>query len=188
MLNLIFSPHEAIDACKKQKGYGNAWTKLLFGAAIMGMWGLVMGLTMLGMTFVNSLMVLAAVLLIVIVGNIFNAWIYKIVINTLSGKGNYEHTFTALANSLVIMSIGLLIATLLWLIPTAGIILATFVLIIFMLMAYSVMIRTIMVMSGADLLTVFVGLVLVLFSSIAASLIINALTVVSLGLAGMATL
>ena len=175
MFQVILNPFKTIEHEKKNRSIGKSFAKIAIGSLFLGIAALIVTMTMLNDINV-ALMVGLSFLFLGFIGNLVNAWIYNIAINTLTGKGTYIDTLASLANSLLIMGTGLMFAMLLWLIPQAGVFLTMMLLIITMVLAYSVLIKSLMTFTGADLLSVVIGLVIVIFASLMAAYLIAAVT------------
>lgn len=175
MFNIIFSPLKEIEAEKKKRSMGKTFIKLVVGSLLLGIATLILALN-LGMGFNVGIQWLIGLTVLAFLGALFNSWVYLLVIRTISGKGKYYDTLTSATNALLIMSAGLVISVLLWMIPAVGLLLAAVFMIMMAAIAYAVQIKSLMVLTGTDLLTVIVSLAVAFVASIVALLLLNTMT------------
>jgi hypothetical protein len=180
MFNTIFSPLTAIDAAKKERNMTKTMWMLVVSSLLMGVAALIIALQ-LGTEIVISILILVGFAIGIFLSNLFNAWIYQFTINTISGKGTYYDTLTALTNSAFVMSVGIFIASILLLIPLFGVIFALILVLLTMILAYAVLIRTLTFLSGADLLSVIVGMGVIVMASLVTAYLAALITVLALG-------
>lgn len=173
MFQVILNPIKAIERERKNRSTGKTIGKIIVGSLFLGVAALIVA-----MVFTNnigtSIIVGLGITATGFIGNFVYAWIYNIAINTLTGKGTYQDTLASLANSLLIIGTGLMLSMPLWLIPQAGVFLTMILLIITLVLAYAVLIKSLMTFTGADLLSIIIGLGIVIFASLMAAYLIIA--------------
>ena len=175
MFDIIFKPIKSINNEKKKRSTAKTYGKLVVAAIILGIAAFVVAMKITG-NWGISLLTLLGFAALSFVGNLFNAWVYNIAISTISGKGKCIDSLASLANANIVMSVGLIIAVLLWLIPLFGMILAMLVLIVMTVLSYAVLVRSLTVFTGADLLNVIVGIAVMAVASLVAAYLIIVLT------------
>lgn len=180
MLNTIFSPLSAIDAAKKERNMTKTMWMLVVTSLIMGVAALIIALQ-LGTQIGTAILILIGFAVGIFLSNLFNAWIYQFAINTISAKGTYYDTLTATTNSAFIVSIGIFVASILLLIPLFGVVFALILVLLAMILSYAVLIRTLTVLTGADLLSIIVGLGIIVMASLITTYLAALIAAVALG-------
>ena len=175
MFEIILNPIKAIEYEKKNRNTGKTFGKIIVGSTFVGIATFIVSMVLTN-DLNSSLIIGIAFILTGFIGNLVNAWIYNIAINTITGKGTYMDTLASLANSLLIIGLGFMLSMLLWLIPQAGIFLTIMLLIITFILAYSVLVKSLMTFTGADLLSIIIGLGIIIFASLLAAYLIAAIT------------
>lgn len=175
MFRIILNPIKAIEKENKNRSTGKTISKSVVGSIFLGVAALLVMIN-LKSDFASAIQVAIAFMLLGFLGNFVNAWIYNLAIKTISGKGKYLDSLAGLSNMLLVIGTGMMFAAALMLIPQAGIILATLLLVIMFVLGYSVLIKSLTTFTGADLLTVVIGLGVVIFASLIASYLVIAIT------------
>lgn len=177
MMKLFTKPGEAIKDIKKVKTAGKAIGVLAIAAIIFAIAG-VMGTTTLFRVMpkipltagMGAGIAAATTFLVIFIGGIFFAWLLKITMNTLGAKGSFNAGLVPVAYPLLILSVSNLISMLLGYIPYIGGVLAFLVTITLIVMASSLTYRAIKEMFAADIITAFIGLLVIWGAAIAAGI------------------
>lgn len=152
MFDVIFTPIKAIERQKKSKSTGMAWGAAVVASLIAG---LVVILAMIPAGINETTWMLAiGTIIAVFVAIVFGSLLYCTGIHVLTKKGKYQNAITALANCSLIGTIGMLIATLVGMIPVIGIYLILLVLLMVIVLSHTVLVKTLMELDGVDLLPV----------------------------------
>jgi hypothetical protein len=189
MMKLFTNPGEAFKEIKKVKGAGKAMGVLAIAAIIFAIVG-VIGATAL-FKLVPALPMTAGVgagiaavvtFLVIFIGGLFFAWLLQLTMNTLGCKGDFNAGLVPVAYPLLILAVSALVSALLGYIPLIGGILAFLVTIILTVMAFALTYRAIREMFATDMITAFIGLLVVWGAAITAG--VYAGTVGMLGTVG----
>lgn len=121
-----------------------------------------------------------AVFVAVIFGVLYFAIVLKGVIKALLNKGEYQHALAVVTNSLLAISIGILIASILTYVPVIGIGLAYLVFVPFAGLSYAVMFKLIKNLYGTDMITSFVTVTILWTVIILSIYVIFALNIANL--------
>ena len=188
MMKLFTSPGEIVKELKKKKSMGNSMGVLALAGVLFAITA-VIGTTKL-ISFVPGNEILgglggmglgvAAVsaFLIVFIGGIFLGWILKLVMNTLGTKGGYFEGLTSIAYPFLILSVSNLLSVIVVYIPYLGGLLAFLVTIILTAMAFALTYRLIKDLFATDMITAFIGLIVVWAAALAAGLYGGAATII----------
>jgi len=177
MMKLFTHPGEAFKDIKKVKKAGKAMGVLAIAAIIFAIAG-VIGATALYKVVPTLPLTagmgagIAAVItfLVIFIGGLFFAWLLQMTMNTLGCKGDYNAGLVPVAYPLLILSVSNLIAMLLGYIPFVGGILAFLVTVILTVMAFALTYRAIKEMFATDMITAFIGLLVLWSAAIAAGI------------------
>jgi len=175
MMKLFTKPGEAFKGIKKVKGSGRAIGILAIAAIIFAIVG-VIGATALYKIVPELPMAagagagIAAVVtfLVIFIGGLFFAWLLQTTMNTLGCKGNYNSGLVPVAYPLLILSVSNLISAVLNYVPVIGGVLAFLVTIILTVMAFALTYRAIKEMFATDMITAFIGLLVLWGAAVAA--------------------
>lgn len=160
MFDTIFMPLKSIMDTKKQKNSTMTYWTLVVASAIMGLLGLVGTIASKSSVGTVILTFLVATILVFLV-TLFVAWLYQIVLTTLTKKVKYERALAALSKYLLVLSVALLLTMLLAMIPSVGLFIGGVLFAILFLIANVVLIRSTMEFCGTDLLTTIVSMFIV---------------------------
>jgi hypothetical protein len=182
MMKLFTNPGEAFKEIKKVKGLGKAIGVLAIAAIIFAIVG-VIGATAIFKVVPTLPMTagagagIAAVItfLVIFIGGLFFAWLLQLTMNTLGCKGDFNAGLVPVAYPLLILSVGTLVSALLAYIPMVGGILAFLVTIILTVMAFALTYRAIKEMFATDMITAFIGLLVLWGAAIAAGVYAGAI-------------
>ena len=181
MKDLFTKPGSVVKGLKKKKNMGNsvgilALAGVLFAiAAVIGanklasflpgneiLPGLGSG-TGLGIAAVSAF-------LIVFIGGLFIGWLLQLTMNTLGTKGDYFSGLTSIAYPLLILAVSNLVSVILTYVPTIGGLLAFLATIILTIMAFALTYRLIKELFVTDMITAFIGLLILWAAAAAAGL------------------
>lgn len=191
MLKLFTSPGEVVKDIKKKKSIGNSMGVLALAGVIFAITA-VIGTTKL-ISFIPGSELLSGVggmglgiaavaaFLIIFIGGLFLGWLLKITMNTLGTKGDYFSGLSSIAYPLMILSVSNLVAVLLTYVPYIGGLLAFLVTIILGVMAFALTYRMIKELFVTDMVTAFIGVLVVWAAAIAAGLYGGAITIGTIG-------
>lgn len=162
MFKAIFAPKESIKEAKKKKNLGNTMVTLLVASIMLALAVLV---NLLGI-FVSDAQKIAYTVIGVLIGAfvlfLFLGWLFKLTMNIFAKKVTYYDALTPLVKGLLVLTTGVLLSALLNLIPVVGIFLGILATMILLILTFSVTIKTAMELTGMDILTTLIGLVIVL--------------------------
>lgn len=146
MLNAFYNPAEAVLDAKKFGGWGTTIGVLAIAAVLLALAEII---ALKSFTWYVSLAIIVGVAVVVFLGGLF----IKIALSILGAKnpGCFE-AVSALTYSLAPMSIALLAGSVLYLIPTVGIVLAGLLVLIGGVAMGATQIRAIQELAGTDLL------------------------------------
>lgn len=178
MFRVFTHPGEAIRIAKKIGSTGTSIGVLALAALVFAI------ISAIGTTKIMSLFPgaipyttgvstgIAAVVtfVIIFIGGLFFSWILQLVMKVLDTKSTYFAGVTTIAYPLLLLSIANLIAIGAGYIPYVGGIVAFLVSLIFACMAFALTYRAIKELFGTDIITAFIGLLVVWAAIIAAGL------------------
>ena len=159
MFKVLYNPAKAVEEFKKNRKIGKT-IKTLIMAAILFAISTMINLLILGantntIIWATTGVFLGSAALIALEG-----WFLQIIMNIFSKKVKYYDTLTGLVNGFLIIGAGSLIAGLLGLIPMIGAILSSIILLFVIIIAYPVIIKTTMELTGTNMLTTIVALLI----------------------------
>lgn len=164
MFKVLTNPQKTIEHAKKNKNIQKTVWTIIVAAAILtiaSLIGIVVTSTANATTYIRTIL---TILILSIIAQFFIAWLNKIALKTITKKGNYYDSLTAFALGFMIMAIASLINVILGLIPIAGILIGTIVMIIALILSMSVTLRTLIELTGADTLHIIIALATVYFA------------------------
>jgi hypothetical protein len=191
MLKLFTSPGDVVKDIKKKKSLGNSMGVLALAGVLFAITA-VIGTTKL-IAFVPGSEIIAglggmglgiaavAAFLIVFIGGIFLGWLLKVAMQTLGTKGDYFSGLSSIAYPFLILSVANLVSVLLTYVPYIGGLLAFLVTIILTIMAFALTYRLIKELFVTDMVTAFIGLLVVWAAAIAAGLYGGAVALGTIG-------
>ena len=180
MMKLFTHPGDVVKDIKKKKSLGNSIGVLALAGVIFAITA-VIGTTKL-ISFVPGSEIFAglggmglgiaaiAAFLIVFIGGLFLGWLLEITMTTLGTKGSYFAGLSAIAYPLLILAVANLVSIILTYIPYIGGLLAFLVTIILTIMAFALTYRLIKELFVTDMITAFIGLLIVWAAAAAAGL------------------
>lgn len=166
MFTIIIDSHKAINAAKIKKSVKKSMSILLYASLIIGVSSLIfakstaftMPILKLALGIVSGTFILT----------LFMAYLVGISLNILTKKGGFYESLTALSYSLFILSGGVFIVSLLNLLSGINTVLTIIILIISglvllvsLIKAKAIKLRTAMDLFGTDLITIIMGFVIV---------------------------
>ena len=164
MLDILFSPLEAIASAKTERSMGKTILVLFVASLLASLNVFIMTKKFSGTNFALGFGILIGVFLLTIV----MAFLLQLSLHILSQRGGYYEALTTLSYGFFIMSCGYLISSIVGLIPSTGIfltiivsILSGVVLLLTFIMSNAVMLRTAVELFKTDLFTVIVALMIV---------------------------
>ena len=180
MLRLFTRPGDIVKEIKKKKSIGNSIGVLALAGVLFAI-AAVLGTTKL-ISFVpgNELLTglggmglgIAAVsaFLMVFIGGLFIGWILKLAMSTLGTKGGYFEGLSSVAYPLMILAVSNLGSVIVTYIPYIGGLLAFLITIILTVMAFALTYRLIKELFVTDMVTAFLGVLIVWAAAVAAGL------------------
>jgi len=173
-MKLITKPGDALKAMKKEKNLNKSIGILAIAGILFGISVLISGTSLANLvpqvqTWMTGTYWAALItFLFVFVGGLFLGWLVKIVMTTLGCKGTYFEGLTSIAYPAFMLSVAGIISALVNYIPYIGSILAFLVTVILACVAFALTYRTIKELFGTDVVTAFIGL-LIVWSAVAAA-------------------
>jgi len=195
-IKLLFkSPDEAISKAKKKKGMGHAFATLALASIIIAI-SLAITIAQFGASLpfaVTQAIAVTAVstFLLTFLGGIFLGLLLMLTVNTLGGKGNWGDGVTTVGYSLVAPSVGILVASLVSIIPLAGILVGFIVLAITFVLGAATFYRSTKELFGVDMLTAFIAISVMigmLFVSFTVGSVIVGSSIGAAGIGGLPTI
>ena len=152
---LLLNPVEAIREAKTKREVEKVSSLLLIEWFIIGIANIIIyaNLGKLTMFSLGITVFLTGVPLV-----LFFAFLLKIVITTLGGKGGYYKALTALVYGTFALSIGILIASPFFYVPKFGFIFGLFILSIAGALSISTLYRSVKEFFGTDIITTWIGI------------------------------
>ncbi len=178
MFRMFTHPGDAIKIAKKVGSTGTSIGVLALSALIFAIVS-VIGTTKFMALFPGTIPYTAGVstgaaavitFLMIFIGGLFFGWILHLVMNVLGTKSSYFAGITTIAYPLMLLSVANLVAVGAGYIPYIGGIIAFLIVLIFGCMAFALTYRAIKELFKTDMITAFVGLVIVWGAVIAAGL------------------
>lgn len=191
MLNLFIKPGDMVKGIKKRKSLGNSMGILALAGVLFAI-AAVVGATKL-VSFIPGKEILAglggmglgvaavAAFLIVFIGGLFLGWLLQITMNTLGTKGDYFAGVTSIAYPLLLLSVANLVSVIVTYVPYFGSLLAFLVTIILSAMAFALTYRLIKDLFATDMITAFIGLLVVWAAAFAAGIYGGAVAIGTIG-------
>lgn len=181
MLKLCTHPGEIVKDVKKRKSLGNSIGILALAGVLFAITAVIGTSQLINLVPGNEILAnlggmglgIAAVIafLIVFIGGLFLGWLLQLTMNTLGTKGNYFSGVSSIAYPFLILSVSNLAAALLSFIPSfIGPLLSFLVTIILGVMAFALTYRMIKDLFNTDMITAFIGLLVVWAAAISAGL------------------
>lgn len=184
-MKIFFQPSEAIKDIKKEKSLGKSISILAIAAVIFAIIAAVgvsritavlpAGITMPQFAQYGIGIAAVATFLCVFIGGLFIGWILQIAMTTLGAKGDFFAGVTSIAYPLLIISVSTLIATFVAFIPLIGPVIAFIISLILVTIAFAFTYRAIKELFATDMITAFIGVLIVWSAAIAAGLYSSAL-------------
>jgi len=167
-MKLFLKPAEAIEEMKGNEKFGKSFLVLVIAGVLLGITVLIGGQALGSLIPGASLIIgwqgaLIALVAIIILG-LFSALILKIIMKVLTGKHSYHKSFATIAYPYLIFAIGILIVTLLSLIPVVGSILGALVMVIFMALYLAAYIKMIKVLFETDFIVALIAAIILFVS------------------------
>jgi len=158
---LLKSPLDAINKAKREKDIGKTIWILILTWVLVGASFLIVSWRMF--TPLISVGVGVTFFLLGILCSVFCGYIIVIVMNILGGKGKYFEGLTVMTYSSFPISLGIFITALLTLIhPILGVI-GFIIIAVKTALSLSIYFRSVKVLFGTDMLTVFIGFLIILY-------------------------
>jgi len=173
-MRLITKPGDALKAMKKEKNLNKSIGILAIAGILFGISVLISGTSLANLVpqmqawMTGTYLAALITFLFVFIGGLFLGWLLKITMTTLGTKGNYFSGLTAVAYPAFILSVAGIISALVSYIPYIGSVLAFFVTVILACIAFSLTYRTIKDLFATDVVTAFIGLLIVWAAVVAA--------------------
>jgi len=164
MLSLLYKPEEAILDARRKRSIGCTLLVLLVVAVLWGIVALVVaGKVRGGVGTMIAALVGAAIGVYVM--SLFLGLLTMLAARTIGGRGGYFAGLTAYVYSLAIITVGVIVAAILGLIPKIGVILAAIILPIATILSCAAYLRGVKELFSTDTITAFVTSIVVYFAS-----------------------
>ncbi len=153
---LLTNPPAAISRAKREKDINKVLSFLLAEAILVSL-AVMIASSVFGQTVAGTTTASAA-FFVVLVGMLFLAFIIKIVMVTLGGKGKYREGLTAVVYGEFAIALGIFISSILLYLPMLGFVLAFFVLTVSVALGISTFYRAVKELFNVDMITTWVGI------------------------------
>jgi len=152
---LLINPSEAIVKAKKKKDVNKVSVLLLVEWLLIG---LSIIIVFSNLACIPRVTTAATAFLIGIPSTLFFALLLKIVMRTLGGKGNYYEGLVSIAYGLFAISLGVLISSLFFYVPSIGFLFGLLILIMAGALSISTFYRAVKELFDVDMITTWVGI------------------------------
>lgn len=169
MFKTIYAPLESIDDAKKNKNIGRTMITLLVSSILLAITALINFLK-LGVEGKSLIYTVLGTLIGIFVTYLFLGWLFSLTMKVFAKKTTYYDTLTPVVQGLFILTTGALVAVILGFIPLGiGQVLGTLVTIVAIILSYSITIKSTMELTGTDIVTTVVGLLILFMSFVIAA-------------------
>jgi len=155
-MKILTQPEKAIAEAKKEKSLVKSIGTLVAVAVLLA---LAIGIAAPTIPSLAAMGTAASVamFIVVLIGGLFLGWIVKVAITTLGGTGKYFEGLTVVSYSTLPISVGAVIAAIVFFLPVLGILIGFAVLVFFSVLGVAMMYRAIKDLFRTDMITAFVG-------------------------------
>lgn len=166
MLQDLLNPIKAIEESKKTKNITNQILTLITASITLALSTLI--IMMSTQIPFNIFLLTAIIMLAYFLLMIINAGAHYLVIKTISKKGTYQNSLTAVAQSSIVFAGGTLLTALLLLIPGIGYLLGLLSLFATLILSFAIFIRALIITTGASMTEIIVAIIIIIVSLILA--------------------
>jgi hypothetical protein len=161
MKELLKSPLIAITKAKKEKNINKSMLILIISWILTGLSFSLISIKMFSV--ITAIGIGLSVMMFGILFSIFCSYIIKIIMNILGGKGRYHEALTATAYSSFPVSLGFLMLSILVLIHPVLSIIGFIILAITTAISFSIYFKAVKEFFGTDMITVFIGFLILIY-------------------------
>lgn len=166
-MRIIKDPVKSIEQAKRQKQINRTVLLLLESCIVFGIASALAVMRNLSLTYSSLVMAASSgisFLGLLLIASVITAFVIEIILRTLGGKGKYYEALTAVSYSLVPVSAGFLIASIMLFMPAVGSMLAFLFLLPAFALGMSLLYRSIKELFGVDTITSFLAVSVMLMT------------------------
>ncbi len=168
---------------KREVDYNNAIVRLVVAAILLGISAMIMTQALPAMvtSVLQPTYLSVGIILLALAGGFFLPVVLQLVMTTLGGKGRYVHGLFAISQTMLVMSVGIFIFSILAYVPVVGNIVGAMIATVLIAVAYAQLYSLTRNLYETDMITTFIGVSIL----ITAMFMLGWLAVGSMGLTSL---
>jgi hypothetical protein len=178
--HVMRDPARSIQLAKKHKTMKKTVSTLLEACIVLGLAAIIVSFRTLALDSVTTAVSIGVgVIAFVLLASIISAFVIEIVMHTLGGKGKYYEALTVISYSIVPISAGMLLSSIVLFVPSAGFLLAFMLLLPTVAMGIALVYKGVKELFKVDMITSYAGVTIMIMTEFVSLYLLVMLSLIS---------